>query len=421
MATRAATRDAARAQSTRSGRVPQELIDELIRPGLGQKDVRLRSLAPTARRQEAIRRLNDPETTAGKPGTNLCRYAGDDKQMTGKRPGYYNKRNISASAVRLCKELVDDAWSDPAFLKEEKLACGEDKKWVFAHQRGDKRVKGHCRKVDAPRPRAKKAKADPREKELAALIRKRDKTSNLSEYSSLDKQVKALRAQMVPKREPVLTEPDDISQFDFSVVRPNNQPRRPPPTSRPVAVSTRRTPTVITSSMQTYIDSLPRGEQRKAQNVMTAYRNFAGLDGNASIARYEQRRESDAQAPVGATEFDDSGEEDQELGEFGLDGGAFDAERRALRDRKNELAHRRRLITRFDTWEDDSWLDPDRSGPPNSNLNQLYDDTDLVDDAEERLMAARTEHAEMGDNALVGSQLSEMLAGQGGPPTIAAY
>ena len=44
---------------------------------------------------------------------------------------------------------------------------------------------------------------------------------------------------------------------------------------------------------------------------------------------------------------------------------------------------------------------------------QLYDDTDLVDDAEERLMAARAEHAEMGDNALVGSQLSEMLAGQG--------
>ena len=156
---------------------------------------------------------------------------------------------------------------------------------------------------------------------------------------------------------------------------------------------------------------------------MTAYRNFAGLDENAAIARYEQRRESDAQAPVGATEFDDSGEEDQELGEFGsgLDGGAFDAERRALRDRKNELAHRRRLITRFDTWEDDSWLDPDRSGPPNSNLNQMYDDTDLVDDAEERLMAARAEHAEMGDNALVGSQLSEMLAGHGGPPTIAAY
>eukprot|EP01046_Picozoa_sp_COSAG06_P080199 COSAG06_NODE_27526_length_591_cov_1.217480_2_plen_110_part_01 len=110
MTTRAAAREVARAQSTRSGRVPQQLIDELIRPGLGQKDVRLRSLAPTARKQEAIRRLNDPETAAGKPGTNLCRYAGDDKQMTGKRPGYYNKRNISANAVRLCKKLVDEAW-----------------------------------------------------------------------------------------------------------------------------------------------------------------------------------------------------------------------------------------------------------------------------------------------------------------------
>ena len=416
MATRAAAREAARAQSTRSGRVPQQLIDELIRPGLGQKDVRLRSLAPTARRQEAIRRLNDPETAAGKPGTNLCRYAGDDKQMTGKRPGYYNKRNISANAVRLCKDLVDEAWSDPAFLKEEKLACGDDKKWVFAHQRGDKRVKGHCRKVDAPRPRAKKAKADPRERELAALIRTRDGTSNLSEYTALNTQIKALRAQMVPKREPVLTEPDDISQFDFSVVRP-------PPTSRPVAVSTRRTPTVITASMQTYIDSLPRGEQRKAQNVMTAYRNFAGLDGNAAIARYEQRRESDAQAPVGTTEFDDSGEEDQELGEFGsgLDGGAFDAERRAVRVAKDNLAHRRRILTRFDTFEDDSWLDPDRSGPPNSNLNNLYSDTDDVDDAEEDLRAARAEHAAMGEDALDGSQLSELLAGQGGPPTIAAY
>ena len=423
MATRAATRDAARAQSTRSGRVPQELIDELIRPGLGQKDVRLRSLAPTARRQEAIRRLNDPETAAGKPGTNLCRYAGDDKQMTGKRPGYYNKRNISANAVRLCKDLVDEAWSDPAFLKEEKLACGDDKKWVFAHQRGDKRVKGHCRKVDAPRPRAKKAKADPREKELAALIRKRDKTSNLSEYSSLDKQVKALRAQMVPKREPVLTEPDDISQFDFSVVRPNNQPRRPPPTSRPVAVSTRRTPTVITSSMQTYIDSLPRGERRKAQNVMTAYRNFAGLDGNAAIARYEQRRESDAQAPVGATEFDDSGEEDQELGEFGsgLDGGAFDVERQRVADQRAALGRVRRVLTRFDD-ENYSWLDPDLSGPPDSTLNQIYDDElDLVRNAERALARARAEHAEMGDNALDGSQLSEMLAGQGGAPTITAY
>ena len=61
--------------------------------------------------------------------------------MAAKRPSYYTKRNIGPSALSLCKEIVDEAWSDPAFLKEEKVACGEDKQWVFAHQRGDKRVK----------------------------------------------------------------------------------------------------------------------------------------------------------------------------------------------------------------------------------------------------------------------------------------
>ena len=127
MVTRAATRKAARAQSTRSGRVPQQLIDELIRPGLGQKDVRLRSIGPKARVQEARRRLNDPETAAGKPGTNLCRYAGDNSKFAGKRPSYFTKKNVGEATVRLCKDIIDEAWSDPAFLKEQKLVCGNDK------------------------------------------------------------------------------------------------------------------------------------------------------------------------------------------------------------------------------------------------------------------------------------------------------
>lgn len=56
--------------------------------------------------------------------------------------------------------------------------------------------------MDAPRPRAKKAKADPREKELAALIRKRDATSNLSEYTALNTEIKALRAELKPQPRP---------------------------------------------------------------------------------------------------------------------------------------------------------------------------------------------------------------------------
>ena len=215
MATRAASRDAARAQSTRSGRVPQALIDELIRPGLGQKDVRLRSVGPNARLQEARRRLNDPETTAGKPGTNLCRYAGDDTKMAGKRPSYYTEKRIGRAGMSICKSIVDEAWSDPAFLTEQKRVCGENREYVFPHARKNGvRVKGHCRNLHAPRPRAKKPKADPRQAQLNALIRKRDATQNLTKYNELNRQIKALRVEMKPQ--PVQTEPDDISGFDFS-------------------------------------------------------------------------------------------------------------------------------------------------------------------------------------------------------------
>lgn len=342
MATRAATRETARAQNTRSGRVPQQLIDELIRPGLGQKDVRLRSLAPTARKQEAIRRLNDPETAAGKPGTNLCRYAGNDKQMTGKRPGYYTERNIGASAVWLCKELIDEAWSDPAFLKEEKIVCGDDKKWIFAHQRGNKRIKGHCRKVDAPRPRAKK---DPREKKLAALIRERDDANSMSQYTALNAQIKALRAELKPR--------PDVRKA--APVRP----AVPPPSAQaPVRKQTRRTPTPFsTGEIPDYLNSLARGERANAERSIRQYMEGPGqLNSLEALQAYKDRKLYDAQLNVGPTAFDDSGEEDQDLGNFG------------------------------------SGLD-----------------------------GARAEHAEWGDNALDGSQLADLLAGQGGAPTIAAY
>ena len=45
------------------------------------------------------------------------------------------------------------------------------------------------------------------------------------------------------------------------------------------------------------------------KNVVTAYRNFGGLEPSDAITRYKQRREDDAHAPVGATEFDGSGED----------------------------------------------------------------------------------------------------------------
>eukprot|EP01046_Picozoa_sp_COSAG06_P000289 COSAG06_NODE_8_length_37897_cov_42.611884_8_plen_104_part_00 len=49
------------------------------------------------------------------------------------------------------------------------------------------RVKAHCRNLHAPRPRAKKSKkANPRQKQLNALIRKRDATQNCAKYNELN-------------------------------------------------------------------------------------------------------------------------------------------------------------------------------------------------------------------------------------------
>ena len=124
MATRSAARAAARGQSTRSGKVPQSRIDEQLARPLSLKDKRLISVASNVRIQEAKRRLGDPETTAGRPGTNLCRFAGDDTKIAGKRPSYFTKKTIGRAGMSICKDVVDEAWNDPAFLAEQKRVCG---------------------------------------------------------------------------------------------------------------------------------------------------------------------------------------------------------------------------------------------------------------------------------------------------------
>ena len=79
----------------------------------------------------------------------------------------------------------------------------------------------------------------------------------------------------------------------------------PAPRGRRVA-GTRRTPSIITESMQKYIDSLPRGERTKARNVMSAYRNFGNMEPSEAIARYKQRKSDDARTPLNnAGDFED--------------------------------------------------------------------------------------------------------------------
>jgi len=155
------------------------------------------------------------------------------------------------------------------------------------------------------------------ERELAKLVRKRDTTVAGSKvYQQLNQQIKTLREQLKPNVSVSEIETEDIDQYNYSGVRPNNEPRRPP--SRPAA-STRRTPTPFSiGEIPEYLDSLSRGERKKAETAirqyMTGPRKLNSLE---ALAAYKERKRRDAQAPVGATEFDDSGDEDQDLGGFG--------------------------------------------------------------------------------------------------------
>jgi hypothetical protein len=381
MATRSAARVAARGQTTRSGKVPQSRIDEQLTRPLSLKDRRLTSVASNVRTQEAKRRLGDPETAAGRPGTNLCRFAGDDTKMAGKRPSYYSERTVGRAGMSLCKDVVDEAWNDPAFLAEQKRVCGDNKEYVFAHTRKNGvRVKGHCRNLHAPRPRAKKPKADPRQKQLNALIRKRDATQNYAKYNELNGQIKALRAEMKPQ--PVLTEPDDISEFDFTSVRPTSKrpvltepddisgfdfssvrPKKPVrPVSKPNA------------AMREYINSLPRGSKKRATDAFRVY--MTGPErytADEALSAYRLMLSRDDQV-VGDTEFDDSGEEDQDLGEFG--GGSYytDAQMQRQRDSIAEARDNLLYVNQEERSTDD-----------------VYGLTSIYDNAQRQLAAAQTE------------------------------
>eukprot|EP01043_Picozoa_sp_COSAG02_P013097 COSAG02_NODE_519_length_20760_cov_60.588819_3_plen_152_part_00 len=119
----------------------------------------------------------------------------------------------------------------------ERRLCG-DRNYVYPYMRKGKRVKGHCRKLSGPQAvsmevAAARQRRKNMERELNKLLRKRDANSTVAGsklYQQLNQQIKKLREQLKPQREPVLKEPDDISQYDFRVVRPkkDSSPRTPP-------------------------------------------------------------------------------------------------------------------------------------------------------------------------------------------------
>ena len=93
--------------------------------------------------------------------------------------------------------------SGPAFLAEQWRVCGDDKEYMFVHKCKTgtvSRIKGHCRNLHAPRPNARKAKPDPRLKQLENLIEKRArlKTNDVQGNHNLSAQIRGLRAELKP-------------------------------------------------------------------------------------------------------------------------------------------------------------------------------------------------------------------------------
>ena len=108
----------------------------------------------------------------------------------------------------LCAKAVEDAWNDPQFLAEQRRVCGDTKEYVFPYKRKSGTVKGHCRNLHAPRPNARKAKPDPRLKQLERLKQKRANTNKMSENMALSAEIRALRTQ-IDADAPTPTPPTD--------------------------------------------------------------------------------------------------------------------------------------------------------------------------------------------------------------------
>ena len=245
---------------------------------------------------------------------------------------------MGRAGVDLCAKAVEAAWKDPEFLAEQRRVCGDNKEYVFPYTRKSGKVKGHCRNLHAPHPRARKAKADPREKQLAKLIRQRDSTNDMVKVTKLSAEIRALRAELKPPEPPAAPTPTppaddpppvpdvvDDAEAPATVPPPDDtdEPFVSPFTGAPGTGFDGTAPTTSTQSkpkfnqrVYAYISSLPRGEQKKATNALRNYVYGPGkMQPDEAIERYKERRVRDAQAPVGATDFDELDADDSDAEE----------------------------------------------------------------------------------------------------------
>ena len=187
---------------------------------------------------------------------------------------------------------------------------------MFPYTRKSGKVKGHCRNLHAPRPNARKVKPDPREKQLAKLVRQRDSTNDMAKVAKLSAEIRALRAELKPPEPPTVPTPTpptddpppvpdtvDDTEAPATVPPPDDtdEPFVSPFTGAPGTGFDGTAPTTSTQSkpkfnqrVYAYISSLPRGEQDKAKRALRTYVYGPGkMQPDAAIEKYKERRVRD--------------------------------------------------------------------------------------------------------------------------------
>ena len=262
--------------------------------------------------------------------------------------------------------------------------------------------------------------------------------------AKLSAEIRALRAKL---REPIQSEPDDISAFDFTSVRPTPTPPTDDPPPVPGTVDDAEAPATVPPPDDTddpfvnpftgvpgtgfdgtaapapkpafnqriyaYIESLPRGEQKKATNALRQYVYGPGnMQPDDALQRYKERRVRDAQAPVGSTEFDDLAASDSDAEESDDDilgaGATYDAadmrqQQDIAADAIDDMQDLSEQESSTDRADDQPW------SPGTMNAMPMF--SDIYTGANRRLVDARNalqrmQHA----NAMIPDAVGSMLA-----------
>ena len=158
----------------------------------------------------------------------------------------------------------------------------------------------------------------------------------MGKVAKLSAEIRALRSELQPPPTPTppLSDPPDDTEAPATVPSVDDPDPSTFFTGAPgtgfdgVPAQTQARPK-FNQRVYAYVRSLPRGEQSKAMNALRQYVYGPGrMQPDDAIERYKERRVRDAQAPIGATDFDDLAASDSDAEDSDNDTASFQPRRR---------------------------------------------------------------------------------------------